>query len=180
MFDMFIVKRWSFYKIAKEFNRLRIDDWDRWSDVSIEKTLTNPAYIGLFVWNKRSKVYDWTIEREVSLDEMEVLLRSPTCADSKSVACGSANGLFKPKSDPHKQKRRQPQRLASAPSRNSSTGWKATRSMTSCWPTTTSNNSPAAAAPFVPADPERSRETAVAKLRKRLESDDLRPPFSGV
>jgi hypothetical protein len=31
---------------------------------------------------------------------------------------------------------------------------------------------------FVPAGAERSRETAVAKLRKRLESDDLRPPFA--
>lgn len=63
MWELFYVKKWSTYRIAVEFNRLRIDGGESWSDNSITQMLLNPAYIGLFIWGRTTKEFNWKTQR---------------------------------------------------------------------------------------------------------------------
>lgn len=65
VFEWFAVQNRTPYWITKEFNRLKVDGWDGWTVAAIKKMLRNPAYIGVFVWNKTRREYDLDSERWV-------------------------------------------------------------------------------------------------------------------
>lgn len=115
MWDLFYNKKWSTYKIAVEFNRLRIDGGDSWSDKSIEQMLTNPAYIGLFIWNRTTKVFNWETQKYETVKnpwQEWIWYYDPELAIvPKSWHVYARNLLVKPKVDPSRKKRKQPQRL---------------------------------------------------------------------
>lgn len=52
MYELFVKKKWSFYKIAQFFNRAKINDWAGWVDTGIRSTLENPDAIGVFIFNR--------------------------------------------------------------------------------------------------------------------------------
>ena len=52
MYELFVKKKWSFYKIAQFFNRARINDWAGWVDTGIRSTLENSDAIGVFIFNR--------------------------------------------------------------------------------------------------------------------------------
>lgn len=58
-------RRWSAYEIAKHLNSIEADEWNGWTESTVKKILFNPANIGVFIWNMRSKVYDYELEKEV-------------------------------------------------------------------------------------------------------------------
>lgn len=58
LFEKFVVHKMSAYKIAKEFNRLKVDGADTWTESTVKKMLSNPAYVGTFVWNRKRREYD--------------------------------------------------------------------------------------------------------------------------
>ncbi len=41
--------------------------WDRWNDSGIKKLLASPTAIGVFIWNKKRREYDWEEERWVTV-----------------------------------------------------------------------------------------------------------------
>ena len=59
IFELFVVHNWSPYKIAKYCNQHRVDGSNTWSDRSITKLLTNEAFVGVFIWNRWSTVFDY-------------------------------------------------------------------------------------------------------------------------
>ena len=58
MFELFVIKNWSPYKIAQHFNQLKVDGWDNWTESVIKKLLKSPTAIGVFIWNRASRDYD--------------------------------------------------------------------------------------------------------------------------
>jgi len=62
LFECFAVQNRTPYWIAKEFNRLKVDGWDGWTPGGIKKMLRNPAYIGVFIWNKTRR--EWDLDKE--------------------------------------------------------------------------------------------------------------------
>jgi len=58
MFEWYAVENKTPYWITKEFNRLRVDNWDGWTEGGIKMMLRNPAYIGVFIWNKTRREWD--------------------------------------------------------------------------------------------------------------------------
>lgn len=115
MWELFYVKRWSTYQIAQEFNRLRIDDWDGWSDKSIECMLINPGYIGLFIWNRTTKEFNWDTQKFETVNNPWTKWKweyNPELAlVPKAWHVYARNVLVKPKKDPTRKKRRQSQRM---------------------------------------------------------------------
>ena len=65
MYDLFVQKKWSLYKIARHFNQLKVDEWDGWTPMSMRALLWNPSSIGVFIWNKTRREYDWEAEKWV-------------------------------------------------------------------------------------------------------------------
>ncbi len=63
IFELFVVKRWSVYQIAKYFNKHRIDDWDHWTENTIWKLLWSASAIGVFIWNRTRRVYNPDTEK---------------------------------------------------------------------------------------------------------------------
>jgi len=58
LFKLFYVKCKSPYRITQIFNRLKVEGWDRWTQKGIVELLHNPAYIGVFIWNKYRKEFN--------------------------------------------------------------------------------------------------------------------------
>jgi hypothetical protein len=58
MFELYVERKWSRGRIAKHFNQLRVEDWDGWSESGIRDKLFNPAYVGVFIWNRTRREYD--------------------------------------------------------------------------------------------------------------------------
>jgi DNA invertase Pin-like site-specific DNA recombinase len=58
MFELFSVKKWSPYQIARHFNALKIDDWDGWTESGIKKLLVGLDAMGIFFWNRTRREYD--------------------------------------------------------------------------------------------------------------------------
>lgn len=58
LFKLFYVKSRSAYRITRIFNRLKVDGWDGWCESGIKYLLRNPAYIGVFIWNKTHREFD--------------------------------------------------------------------------------------------------------------------------
>lgn len=66
--DLYVDQRWSTYRIAAHFNQLRVDGWNAWSNVAVRKLLWSPTAIGVFIWNKTRRDYDWETEKWVSVE----------------------------------------------------------------------------------------------------------------
>lgn len=58
IFKLYSVKLWFAYRIAKFLNRMKSDGTDTWTESSVKKILRNPAYIGVFIWNRTRRVFD--------------------------------------------------------------------------------------------------------------------------
>jgi DNA invertase Pin-like site-specific DNA recombinase len=58
IFELFSVKKWSPYEIAKHFNDLKIDGWDGWTESGIKKLLVGLDAMGIFIWNRTHREYD--------------------------------------------------------------------------------------------------------------------------
>jgi DNA invertase Pin-like site-specific DNA recombinase len=58
MFELFSVKKWSPYQIAKHFNDLKVDGWDGWTEGGVKKMLVGLDAMGIFIWNRTHREYD--------------------------------------------------------------------------------------------------------------------------
>ena len=58
MYEMYCVKLWSCFRIAKRFNELKVDSSEGWTPGSIGNLLGNPASIGVFIWNRTHSEFD--------------------------------------------------------------------------------------------------------------------------
>jgi DNA invertase Pin-like site-specific DNA recombinase len=67
LYELFVEKCWSIYRITRHFNALRVDGWAGWTEAGIKKLLWSPSGVGVFVWNKTRREYDWEAERWVVL-----------------------------------------------------------------------------------------------------------------
>lgn len=67
MFELFVVKKWSRQKIKHHFNLHQVDGWTGWTPGAITNLLCNPAYIGVFIWNKTRREYDFEAEKWVKV-----------------------------------------------------------------------------------------------------------------
>ena len=67
MFRLFVEEKWSAHMIARDFNERQVDGWDRWNDSGLKKLLRNPLAIGVFIWNKTRREYDWEEEKWVTV-----------------------------------------------------------------------------------------------------------------
>src|SRR5262249_9698727 len=68
LFDLYVTQNWSMHKIAKHFNQLKVEGWDGWTSAGIRKLLWSPTAIGVFIWNRTRREFDfeegkWTIEK---------------------------------------------------------------------------------------------------------------------
>jgi DNA invertase Pin-like site-specific DNA recombinase len=68
MFELYVHRKWSPYKIAKHFNQLRVDGSNGWTGSSIKKLLAGLDAIGIFVWNRRRREYDHDQEKFVTIE----------------------------------------------------------------------------------------------------------------
>ena len=68
MFELFVHKGWSPYKIARHFNKLRVDGSNGWTSSSIKNLLAGIDAIGVFVWNRQRREYDYDLEKYVSIE----------------------------------------------------------------------------------------------------------------
>ncbi len=66
-FVQFIDDSWSYTRIAKDFNARSVEGWDGWDAGNIRKMLINPAYIGVFIWNKYRNVFDEELQKRVKI-----------------------------------------------------------------------------------------------------------------
>jgi hypothetical protein len=67
MFELFVHKGWSPYRIARHFNQLRVDGSNGWTGSSIKGLLAGIDAIGIFVWNRRRREYDYEQEKIAKL-----------------------------------------------------------------------------------------------------------------
>ncbi|MDB5344993.1 MAG: hypothetical protein JWP89_3370 [Schlesneria sp.] len=67
LFHLFVDLRLSAYQISKQFNQQKIDGTDTWSESTVKKMLWNPAYIGVFIWNRTRREYDYEKEKFVKV-----------------------------------------------------------------------------------------------------------------
>ena len=58
MYELYVDKRWSTYKIARHFNKLKLDGWNGWTGSGISKTLKNEMAIGVVIWNRTRREKD--------------------------------------------------------------------------------------------------------------------------
>ena len=58
MFELFSVKKWSTYQIAKHFNDIKVDGWDGWTGSGIRKLLVGLDAMGIFIWNRTRREFD--------------------------------------------------------------------------------------------------------------------------
>ena len=67
MHQLFVEQNWNAFMVARNFNDRKVDGWDRWSDSNIKSQLWSPAAIGVFIWNKTRREYDWEEEKWVKV-----------------------------------------------------------------------------------------------------------------
>jgi DNA invertase Pin-like site-specific DNA recombinase len=68
LYELFVQKNWSYYRIAKYFNQHRIDDCESWSELTIKNLLWNPDSIGVFIWNRKRREFDYEAEKYVIVE----------------------------------------------------------------------------------------------------------------
>lgn len=59
LFKLFVERKWTGHRIAKHFNKLKVDGSDSWNETGIKKMLRNEAYIGVFIWNRTRREFDY-------------------------------------------------------------------------------------------------------------------------
>jgi hypothetical protein len=69
LFELFVDRRMSAYAIAKQFNQQKIEGTDTWSESTIKSMLFNPAYVGVFIWNRTRREFDYDEEKWVTVDK---------------------------------------------------------------------------------------------------------------
>lgn len=67
LFELFVDQRLSAYEISKRFNRQKCDKTDTWSESTVKNMLSNPAYIGVFIWNRTHREFDYDTEKWVTV-----------------------------------------------------------------------------------------------------------------
>jgi DNA invertase Pin-like site-specific DNA recombinase len=67
LYELFVIQGWSPYRIARHFNKLKVDDWIGWTGSSIKNLLGNPSSIGVFIWNRQHQEFDPEEERWVTI-----------------------------------------------------------------------------------------------------------------
>jgi DNA invertase Pin-like site-specific DNA recombinase len=65
MYELFVNKRWSTYEITKHFNQVKVDGWGGWTESAIRTLLWSPSAIGVFIWNRRRREYNFEEEKWV-------------------------------------------------------------------------------------------------------------------
>lgn len=65
IYHLYVNEGWTPYRIINEFNTHRVNNWDGWTEGGVRKILRNPAYIGVFIWNRTRREYDMDLERFV-------------------------------------------------------------------------------------------------------------------
>lgn len=71
IFDLFVNKQWSPYRIARHFNQRKVDNCDSWTDGGIRKILRNAKYVGEFVWNKFRREFNFETEKHERIPNPE-------------------------------------------------------------------------------------------------------------
>ncbi len=71
IFDLFVNKLWSPYRIAQHFNRRKVDEGDSWTDGGIRKILRNAKYTGHFIWNRFRSEYNVETEKSERIPNPE-------------------------------------------------------------------------------------------------------------
>lgn len=67
LYELFVMQGWSPYRIARHFNKLKVDDWSGWTGSAIKNLLWNPSSIGVFIWNRRHQEFDPEEEKWVTV-----------------------------------------------------------------------------------------------------------------
>jgi DNA invertase Pin-like site-specific DNA recombinase len=67
MFRLFTKDRESAYKITQRFNSLKVDGWAGWNEATIKKLLGNPAFIGVLIWNRTRREFDWEEDKWIAV-----------------------------------------------------------------------------------------------------------------
>jgi hypothetical protein len=58
-FECYAIKLESRDKISRDWNMRKVDGSTGWTPSAIRKILSNPAYVGVFIWNKTRMEFDW-------------------------------------------------------------------------------------------------------------------------
>jgi DNA invertase Pin-like site-specific DNA recombinase len=105
LFELFVDRRMSAYAIAKQFNQQKLDGTDGWTESTIKNMLWNPAYIGVFVWNRTRREFDFDKEKYVTIQNPRsewIVTYDPTMAIIKPLAkwCAARKLLAQTKRKP--------------------------------------------------------------------------------
>jgi len=63
MFELFVHKGWSPYKIARRFNQLKVDGSSGWTSSSITSLLEGADALGTFTWNRYRNEFNYEEEK---------------------------------------------------------------------------------------------------------------------
>ena len=63
LYELFVEQGWSPYRIAKHFNLHQIEGWDGWTERGIKQLLWSASAVGVFIWNRKRREYDWEAEK---------------------------------------------------------------------------------------------------------------------
>jgi hypothetical protein len=83
VYELYVQQKWSPYKIAKHFNQLRVDGSNGWTGAAIKNLLAGMDAIGVFVWNRYRREYDYEKKRYVTVENPKsewVIYKDPTLA----------------------------------------------------------------------------------------------------
>jgi transposase len=58
LYELFLDRLWTPYRIARHFNTLKVDGWGGWTEGGVKKLLASPTAIGVFIWNRKRREYD--------------------------------------------------------------------------------------------------------------------------
>lgn len=67
MYELFVEKGWTAFKIKKHFNHMKVDGWAGWTESAIKRLLRSPDAIGVFIWNRTHQDYDFEAEKIVTV-----------------------------------------------------------------------------------------------------------------
>ena len=65
---LLVDEKMSPHKIAKLFNKQRVDDWDGWTASGIRKLLWSASAVGVFIWNRCRREFDIDSETYVKVE----------------------------------------------------------------------------------------------------------------
>jgi DNA invertase Pin-like site-specific DNA recombinase len=83
MYELYVQQSWSPYKIAKNFNHLRVDGWNGWTGSAIKNLLKGLDAIGIFVWNRYHVEYDHEKKKWITIEKPKsewVIHKNPALA----------------------------------------------------------------------------------------------------